>query len=385
VTAPSILVIDDGELDRVQVLLEHLPFDWVRCAEPDGGVPIETPLDLIISSGPRAMKMPTLMGAAHPLWVCIYDPDFLVLRERLSSLGVHYLVSSDLAVPTLERFLRQLLHRGQERRSVRRIPLDCAALLAIGRERRPASLFELSNKSCVVRVRGALAPQQPVSLCLDAELTGESSELVLPGSVVRAAGSADAGEPSTTAVVDFAPADGRALARLHDLLSGHSLGVPVTPLCAEPKSIAPEPDAQSWGLGKEYFFPALPPEEHKERRTAMRQSHGRRVEAIRWHGTSEPWVVLAKDLSSTGLCITSLATPEIGSEISLALYGRSREEPLLVGGRVVRVERDEVGVRFVGLTSGQRRGIDRLLAMSPYVEDLGAAGSARHVVELRRP
>ena len=68
-TAPSILVIDDGELDRVQVLLEHLPYDWVRCAEPDAGIPIETPLDLIISSGPRAMKMPPLSGAARPLWV----------------------------------------------------------------------------------------------------------------------------------------------------------------------------------------------------------------------------------------------------------------------------------------------------------------------------
>jgi hypothetical protein len=147
VTAPSILVIDDGELDRVQVLLEHLPFDWVRCAEPDSGMAIETPLDLIISSGPRAMKMPALAGAARPLWVCIYDPDFLVLRERLCSLGVHYLVSSDLALPTLERFLRQLMHRGQERRAVRRIPLDCAARLALGRERRLASLYELSSKS----------------------------------------------------------------------------------------------------------------------------------------------------------------------------------------------------------------------------------------------
>ena len=44
---------------------------------------------------------------------------------------------------------------------------------------------------------------------------------------------------------------------------------------------------------------------------------------------------------------------------------------------------DEVGVHFVGLSTGQRRGLDRLLAMSPYVEDLGAAGSPRHVVELR--
>jgi hypothetical protein len=381
VTAPSILVIDDGELDRVQALLEHMPFDWVRCAEPDSGVPIETPLDLIISSGPRAMKMPPLAGAARPLWVCIYQPDFLVLRERLCKVGVNYLVSSDLALPTLDRFLRQLLHRGQERRAVRRIPLECAVHLAVGRERRPASLYELSSKSCVVRARAPLAAGQPVSLCLDAELTGES-ELEIPGSVARTAGVADAHDQAITAVVDFAPTDGRAMARLHDLLAGHTLGAPVTPLCVEPNSIAPEPDAACWGLGQDRFV-AETPSQRVERRGAARQVHGRRVEAIRWQGASEPWVVLARDLSSTGLCITASATPEIGSEVSLALYGRSREEPLLVGARVVRVDFDEVGVRFLGLTSDQRRGLDRLLAMSPYVEDLGAAGSSRHVVELR--
>jgi hypothetical protein len=381
VTAPSILVIDDGELDLVQMLLEHLPFDWVRCAEPDSDLPIETPLDLIISSGPRAMKMPPLVGASRPLWVCIYEPDFLVLRERLCKLGVHYLVSSDLAVPTLERFLRQLLHRGQERRSVRRIPLDCTAHVALGRERRPSSLYELSSKSCVVRTPGPLAAGQRVALCLASEVTGEDA-LDIPGQVVRTAGAADARDHALTAVIDFAPSDGRAMARLHDLLSGHSLGSPVTPLCVEPGSIAPEPDAASWGLGQDRFVTEVP-SERSERRAAPRQPHGRRIESIRWQGASEPWVVLAKDLSSTGLCITASGTPEVGSELSLALYGRSREEPLLVGARVVRVDFDEVGVRFLDLTSSQRRGLDRLLAMSPYVEDLGAAGSSRHVVELR--
>ena len=149
-TAPSVLVIDDGELDRVQALLERMPIDWLRCAEPDSGVELELPNDLIISSGPRAMRMPALAGSGQPLWVCIYDQDFLPLRERLRDLGVHYLVSGDLAPHAFELFLRQLLNRGQERRAVRRIPLQCDVQLVVGRERGGARMLELSRESCVI-------------------------------------------------------------------------------------------------------------------------------------------------------------------------------------------------------------------------------------------
>ena len=96
--------------------------------------------------------------------MCIYDQDFLPLRERLRDLGVHYLVSGDLAPHAFELFLRQLLNRGQERRSVRRIPLQCDVQLAVGRERGGARLLELSRESCVISARRALAPGQPVSL-----------------------------------------------------------------------------------------------------------------------------------------------------------------------------------------------------------------------------
>ena len=43
VAAPSVLVIDDGELDRVQAVLERMPIDWLRCAEPDSGVAARAP------------------------------------------------------------------------------------------------------------------------------------------------------------------------------------------------------------------------------------------------------------------------------------------------------------------------------------------------------
>src|SRR6266403_1636788 len=107
------------------------------------------------ASRARAMRMPALAGSGQPLWVCVYDQDFLPLRERLRDLGVHYLVSGELAPHAFELFLRQLLNRGDERRKVRRIPLHCDVEIAVGRERTMARLLELSRESCVLSARRA--------------------------------------------------------------------------------------------------------------------------------------------------------------------------------------------------------------------------------------
>src|SRR4030095_12227843 len=156
--------------------------------------------DLSSRRCPPSWGMPPLIGAAQPLWVCIYDQDFLPLRERLRDLGVHYLVSGDLAPHAFELFVRQLLNRGQERRAVRRIPLHCDIQLAVqvsrsvpkasgvhqaGRERSGARMLELSRGGCVISARRALASGDRVSLRLPSEHVG-GGDLEITGRVVRA-------------------------------------------------------------------------------------------------------------------------------------------------------------------------------------------------------
>ena len=379
-TAPSVLIIDDGELNRVQAVLERMPVDWMRCAEPDSGVALELPSDLIITSGPRSMRMPALAGSGQPLWVCVYDQDFLPLRERLRDLGVHFLVSGDLAPHAFELFLRQLLNRGDERRKVRRIPLHCDVEIAVGRERTMARLLELSRESCVLSARRAFGSGEQVSVRLPAEHTGDE-DLKISGSVVRATLTAGGGDPqSTTAVVCFDTAEPRAIAHLQDLLSGHVLGTQVTPLRAEPCAPPPTEPVEPWLSNHGFEDDA----DQVERRGAARHPYARRVDAIRWQGEAQPLALLARDLSLTGLCIVSPSPIPLRSQIGLALYGRTREEPLFVRAAVVRRDGDEVGLRFVNLSSGQVSALERLLALAPAVVELGRADSARHVVELAR-
>jgi hypothetical protein len=381
VAAPSVLILDDGELDRVQALLARIAdrLAALRRARRRGGA--RAPQDLIISSGPRSMRMPELTGSAQPLWVCIYDQDFLPLRERLRDLGVHYLVSGELAPHAFALFLRQLLNRGEERRRVRRIPLQCDVQLVFGRDRAPARLLELSRESCVISANRALEVGQSLSLSLPAEHTGDE-ELVVSGRVLRATRAPDA---VVTAVLGFDDANPRAIAHVQDLLSGNVLGTQVTPLAAEPR-VEAATATESWLLG--HGFEDQQPElggAGVERRASPRHAYDRRVEAIRFQGEQEPLAWLGRDLSRTGLCINAWPAPPLRSVVHLALYGRSREEPLLVRAEVVRRDGDEVGLRFVGLGPVEQHALDRLLGSLPTVEDLGAGGDPRHVVEWVAP
>jgi hypothetical protein len=378
VAAPKVLVIDDGELDRVQAVLERMSIDWLRCAEPESGIELENPSDLIISSGPRTMRMPALAGSGDPIWLCVYDQDFLPLRERLRDLGVHYLVSGELAPHAFGLFLRQLLNRGEDRRQLRRIPVHCDVEVVTRRTRGAARMLELSRESCVFATSVALEPGEHLTLRFSGEHAGRSVHDIA-GGVIRA--NPVRGEPGRiTAVVGFDALAPRESAYLHELLAGNVLGTQVTPLREEPGSAPEQIAAESW-LGPR--FEDVQPD-RVERRGAVRQAYDRRVEAVRWAGASEPQAWLAKDLSHTGLCVTAASPLPLRTQLSVALYGRSREEPLFVRAEVVRREGDEMGLRFVQLSADQGAALDRLLRAAPSVEDLGVARSARHVVELAR-
>ena len=376
--APSVLVLDDGELERLQQVLEQLGADFVRLSGE--GIPpeVESPRDLLITSGRRAMSMPRVVSGAgtapNPFWVCIYDQDFRPLRERLRSLGVHFLIRGEVDASSVQLFLLQLLHRGAERRRCRRIPLHCEMELEIGSDQRKVQLVEISGETCRFVTDRDIPGGASVILRLPPSLTdGESYDLT--GRRIRAAAceSSD-GEPALAIVVGFRNLEAEVKAQLEALLAGSQKGTQVTPLADEPMSeAAPEEQEPSPDVASEQALPETwDPARDGERRRHQRRVYDRRVEALRWSTDEGPRVALGKDLSRSGVRVVTSSRPRVGAHVTLALYGGPREEPVVVEAEVVRVDGAESSLHFLNLGKNEHRQLEKLAGERPDFESLQA-------------
>lgn len=132
-TAPSILLLDDGELERPGSLLARLGPDFVHLRGCELGTAVALPRDLLVTSLRLAREIPAFEHPAretlNPIWVCVADKDSEPPREQLRDLGVHYLVDSQLDAESMRLFFLHLLGRasvsqksgiGSESRSERR-------------------------------------------------------------------------------------------------------------------------------------------------------------------------------------------------------------------------------------------------------------------------
>lgn len=372
--APSVLVLDDGELERLRQVLVHLGADYERFIGDDIPSEVMSPRDLLITSGRRAMAMPRVVcasGAApKPFWVCIYDQDFRPLRERLRSLGVHFLIRGEVDASSVQLFLLQLLHRGAERRRCRRIPLHCEMELELGSDRRKVRLVEISGETCRFVTDRDIPGGARVTLRLPPSLTGgESCDLAARRIRATACESAS-GEPALSVVVGFRDLGAEASAQIAALLAGSQKGTQVTPLAQEPppedrqspSDAAPEqPSPESWD-----------PARDGERRSHERRVYDRRVEALRWSSDDGPRVALGKDLSRSGVRVVTSSRPQVGAHVTLALYGGPREEPVVVEAEVVRVSGAESSLRFLNLGRDQHRQLEKLAGERPVFESLQA-------------
>jgi hypothetical protein len=376
--APSVLVLDDGELERLQRVLEQLGADFVRLTGESVPSEVESPHDLLITSGRRAMSMPRVVsgsGAApKPFWVCIYDQDFRPLRERLRSLGVHFLIRGEVDTSSVQLFLLQLLHRGAERRRCRRIPLHCEMELEIGGDQRKVQLVEISSGTCRFVTDRDIPGTARAILRLPPSVTGGES-YDLAGRRIRAAAcESAAGEPALAVVVGFRDLEAEAKAQLEALLAGSQRGTQVTPLADEPMSeaVSEEREPSSDVASEQALAEPWDPGRDGERRRHQRRVYDRRVEALRWSTDEGPRVALGKDLSRSGVRIVTSSRPRVGAHVTLALYGRPREEPVVVDAEVVRVAGAESSLRFLNLGRNEHRQLEKLAGERPNFESLQA-------------
>ena len=381
-SAPSILLLDDGELDRVHLLLKRIGADYVRLRGQQIGRWVDEPRDLLISSGKRTLQMPRVeaMDGARSdrTWLCVHGQDFMPLRARLRELGVHLLVQSSLDEESLRLLILQLLYRGPERRRGLRLPLGGPLRYRVGSELGAGKLAELSSEMCRFLSSEAIPLETAVSVFLAASLGG-GEQLELQGHVVRSAEcESRSGSAVTSTVLALNDLDPEARAQLEKLVRGEQIGTRVTPLAV--RSHAEPATSLQTGLEDEVF------EEEPERRHRPRREYGRMVHVLDFRDADAAGAALGQDLSRDGICVVGVPNLAPGTRVTLALHGGQREEPVIIAAEVVRrIDGEDCGaaLRFVDITPSQERQVEHLLGGTSQVESLRGPGDGSPVIIAR--
>jgi len=357
----SIVLLDDGELDRVRVILERLGVPFSLCRRPRDSRAIPRARDLLISTGNRALELGRLPkpedGGPGPRWLCVHGQDFDELRSELRELGVHYLVHSSVDQETLRLLISTMLHDRNERRALSRLPLGTAAAVKVDGATHSAKLLELSAAAARLRVDAPLEAGDWIEIGLPPELSSVALD-ALSGHVSRSEREGHPTDsPAWSVAVELDPLAPEANAELESILSGSHLGTRVSVLSEAPQR-AP-----------------------RERRRTERRAYRRRVAALTAFDADAPQAVLGHDLSVDGIRIARQPGIVVGQRIALGLYGAAGGGALVIEAEVVRDHGARgFGLVFRGVRAEQRRQLSELVAGLAPLESLEGDDATRLVV-----
>jgi hypothetical protein len=396
--AQPVLLLDDGELDDVQQILEEIRAPYarvrggaiVRNTPPPSSLLISTPRRIEMVSGAK-VRAP---GDDGPVRIVVVDGDSTTLRARLREIGFDYIVRRPVHPEALRLLLLHCLYSGEERRREPRVAAGFEVSFRAGLLPRRATLVEISAGGCRLQSSYRLETGKSIRIQIP-KAAGASEALSLAGRVLRVDYDAGVGdEPVFCAAVAFEEVAGEARRELEWILaeraqgpatlappdSGDELEVdaaesaaaapvapgPVEPATAPPAGVAVDVRMQS--AGGKGAAEQDPSGHSRERRRHPRAHYGRKVPAF---GTQALRVLLGRDLSARGMRVERFPELEIGDRLHLALYGDPHEEPLLVWA-TVRRDDGERGMALVfdephPLVAEQ---LEKVVAGLPAVESL---------------
>jgi len=360
--APSVLVLDDGELDHFQIALRGLGVDFDRRVAGRTGVAVEMPRDILLTTWRRALKLPRFQLAPgtveEPVRVCVHGQDFLPLRERLRGEGFHFLVHSLVHPEALRLFLLQLLYRGVERRGGARLPVVCEATCEVGSERRKVNLIDLSVDAARLLSPCEVPADLEMTFCLPPQLSA-GKRIRIPSRSVRCVPFENEGSLSGFCVlIGFTELDASTRSHLERCLAGSQLGSQFTPLDSPPNR-AHEGTPNSAPNGGE------------DMRRNVRVEYAQVVPTLSSIGNSAAHVILGSDLSLEGIRLAPHEGLTVGSRLTLALHGSCRGAPLLLEADVVRDDGSRgLGLRFVLLSPADKSALAKLIAELKPIESL---------------
>ncbi|HEX5066531.1 MAG TPA: PilZ domain-containing protein [Myxococcota bacterium] len=390
---PSVLLLDDGELEDIQRMLEELrvPLARIRGGAIVSGTP--APRDLLIATPRRidAVVPPNAVSGSGPVRIVVVNEDSTGLRERLRRSGFDYLVRRPVHPEALRLMLLRSLYRGEEKRGEPRVAAGLDVSYRTGLRSRRAILADLSTKGCRLVSRTPVDSGRRIRVNLPEALeTGDPIAVV--GHVLRSNReerpgvgtvhiaavlfdriSDDARQALELLVEDLSrgPATLRRGAERTPVPPNQERGKPIsvragTAPKSTPKGGAQVPEESHASLAVEVSLESEG--EGKERRIQPRAAYELTVPAF---GKRALRVLVGRDLSIGGMRIERLPALEVGDRLHLAVYGSAEEAPFLVWGTVTRDDGDAgMGVVFDLLEPEIARRLERLVTSLPAVESL---------------
>jgi len=395
---PSILLLDDGELDDVRELLAELGADV--CSLRGGAIPetVEPPEDLFIASARRALaasRWPSATGAG-PAKLAVVAEDSNTLRQMLRRLGFDFLVRRPVHHEALRLLLLHCLFRGEEKRREPRAVIGREVAYRVGLKRKTAILAELSGQGLRLVGDASLAPGTRVMVQFPGRLGGP---FAVSAHVIRSdERTSREGRPEWVLALSIDPGDKTGRKRMRELakqLQGGPLALtpPVPRAATSPRPGAAPGEAEPTRAeldsaldGEDLDGATSAPDGYEdveganERRRHRRARFRRSVMAI---DEARPRVLVGRDLSSGGMRVDPDPVLAPGQRLRLAVYGAAREEPFIVRAHVIRSDaKDGAALQFEELDAATARRVEGLVALLPSVESLrdGEAGSVGTVV-----
>jgi len=357
----AVLLLDDGELDDVQEILDDLNIAYGRVR--GGAIARNTPppTRLLISTPRRidAVHMPARGDSANDglTRIVVVQEDSTTLRAKLREIGFDYLVRRPVHPEALRLLLLHCLYTGDERRREPRVPVGFEISFRTGLLPRRAALVDLSSRGCRLVSRFALEPGKRITLQIPQAL-GSNEALTLRGRIIRMSLDENLGPDGPySAGVRFEDVPAETRQELEWLLEERAQGPavlqPVAADLPEPPPLDPEissgaeprvpidlevdvrvsPDPESKPPHAKSKKKTKRESVERERRRSRRGSYERKVPAF---GTRALRVLVARDLSQGGMRVERFSGLEVGDRLHLAIYGAADHEPFLVWATVTR-------------------------------------------------
>ena len=391
-SGPAVLLLDDGELDLVEELLEELGIEAERLSGKQIRRKIPIPTHLLVTSGRRALAMEEPVAARskreRPTWITFHNQDFLPFRERMRQIGVNYLVHSAVDRESLRLLLVHALYRGPRTRGRMRLPVGGRAELRIDGRSASAILTEISTRGCRLLSTHDALPGAPVIIGLPPDL-GAGRVIKLPGSVVRVEPEEGGpGDHCFCMAVKFEGARQSSIQQVIRILQGKTIGSRVTRLDQEddasPPEGAPAPARRESMPAQRQQTQGGPREfEQRDARIARSAARGVYVHALPATIDELPRIVVGRDLSPRGMRIDANPELALGTSLRIALYRGGTDPPIYVEAVVVR---DDGGaglvVSFDSATTDVAKQIEALVHNLPPLESLASDRGSSDLIVL---